>query len=174
MPSSHTEVAEFTCFWSHRQFLDNLFSNNLFLCLITAFHCGLKNVVRVLSIWRYSMRLRKSSDSKFSPGSVWMLMRTPKWLIQCSSSAVAVISAVCFGIGTASYSFVKWLPKNAIFELPFETGSALRKSLPMWAKRKLGSQLTKLCLWFCLGLLRSWQTRQLETNTRTFFVWPGQ
>ena len=160
--------------WKSKTVLANMFSKVLFIRLITAFDCGWKYVVRSLLIWRNCIRLWKKLHSRFRPWSVWMLTGTPKRPIQCSSSAVAVISAVWLGNGTASYHFVRWSTIIAIYELPIGTGSGPRKSIPMWAKGKLGSQLTKPCLCFCLGLLRCLQTRHLATNTPTSFLCPGQ
>ena len=103
-----------------------------------------------------------------------MLTRTPKRLIQCSSSGVAVVSAVWSDNGTASYHFMKSSPNNAISGLPVETGSGPRESISMWQKRKLGGLLTKVCLCFCLWLLRCWQTGPIEANILTSFTCPGQ
>ena len=109
--------------WKSSAVLTIIFSKVLFIRSITAFDCGWKDVVRVLSSWRGCMRLWKSLDSKFRPWSVWMLTGTPKRLIQCSSKAVAVVSAIWSGNGTASYNFVKWSPNNALQDLPIESGS---------------------------------------------------
>ena len=119
------------------------------------------------------MKLWKSLDSKFWTWFVWMLTGTPERLIQCSSSAVAVIPAVWSGKGTASYHFVKWLPHDAIFKLPFESGNRPWKSIPMWAKGKLGGHLT----WLYLCLFGGCYVADKQDNlrqTHTYFLCPGQ
>ena len=172
--STHMEVAESSCFGSHQQFWPTCSKKHLFIRPITALHCRWKYVVLVLSIWRVCRRHGKCLQSTFRPLSVWMLTGSPKRLVQCSSSAVAIISAVWIGNTTVLYSFVIWSQIDATYLLQFEPGSGPKRSKAMWTKEKLEVQSTKLCLRFCLGLLRCCQTRQLETTTVTFVVCPSR